>query len=68
MTSISLSVSESNESKDSLKMFVEEVNDLYGKLDSDAYLSLEDVEVRVSDAFISLRRKFLDQRSCLIKG
>lgn len=60
MSSISLSVCESNDSKDSFKKFVEEVNALYGEIDSDTGLSLDDVEVRVSEAFSSLEHQFLE--------
>ena len=60
MSSISLSVCESNDSQDSFKKFVEEVADLYGELDSDKGLSLDDVEVRVSEAFSSFEQKFLE--------
>ncbi len=35
MSSISLSVCESNDCRDGIKEFVKEVNDLYGELDAD---------------------------------
>ena len=43
-----------------LEEFVKEVNDLYGELDADESLSLDDVEVRVFETFRSLEQKFLE--------
>ncbi len=60
MSSISLSVCDSNDCKDPFRKFVKEINDLYGEIDSDERLSLHDVEVRVSETFRSLEQKFLE--------
>ncbi len=60
MSSISLSVHESNDWEDDFRKIVKEVTDLYGDIDADESLSLDDVEVRVSEAFRSLEQKFLE--------
>jgi len=60
MSSISLSVCESNDCKDDFEKFFKEVNDLYVALDSDESLSFDDVEVRVYEGFRSLEQKYLE--------
>ncbi len=60
MSSISLSVHESNDYEDDFRKIVKEVNDLYGDINVDESLSLDDVEVRVFEAFRSLEQKFLE--------
>ncbi len=65
MSSISLSVHESNDWEDDFRKIVKEVTDLYGDIDADESLSLDDVEVRVSEAFRSLEQKFLEVCVCL---
>ncbi len=60
MSSISLSVHESNDWEDDFRKIVKEVTDLYRDIDADESLSLDDVEVRVSEEFRSFEQKFLE--------
>lgn len=60
MSSISLSACESNDCKDGFEKFIKEVKDLHAEIDSDESLSFDDVEVRVSDGFRSLKQEFLE--------
>ena len=60
MSSISLNVFESNDCQNGWTKFIKEVNDLYGDINADESLSLDDVEVRVFEAFRSLEKKFLE--------
>lgn len=60
MQSISLSRCEDNthKKKEVIGNLLDEVNDLYVDISSDVSLSLDDVEVRVSEPFVLLPSSF----------